>query len=99
MEGCVMFSFGYEVRDRGNIYQASSMIISVLHGEEVANLVAGFGMRLGWQSVYDEVVRDAAVADGAESPGRGRFTGMLDANMPEKEVWYGYEPNRVIFDM
>ncbi|KAK7420009.1 hypothetical protein QQX98_003015 [Neonectria punicea] len=46
---------------------------------ELFQLVNAFGMDMGWTRVYDEKTIADAVADGVENPGRGRFSGTIDA--------------------
>ncbi|KAF7554482.1 hypothetical protein G7046_g6813 [Stylonectria norvegica] len=58
-------------------------ILPSMKETEVFQLVNAFGMRMGWDTIYDEKTIDDAAADGIEQPGRGRFSGVIDACSPE----------------
>ncbi|KAF4451897.1 f-box containing protein [Fusarium austroafricanum] len=54
-------------------------IAPCLRNPELFQLTNAFGMDMGWENVYDERTISDAVADGVEHPGRGRFSGTVDA--------------------
>ncbi|KPM43543.1 hypothetical protein AK830_g3001 [Neonectria ditissima] len=54
-------------------------ITSNMTRSEVFQLVNAFGMDIGWTRIYDEKTIADAIADGVEGPGRGRFSGTIDA--------------------
>jgi hypothetical protein len=37
---------------------------------------------MGWENIYDQRTISDAIGDGVESPGRGRFSGTIDAMLP-----------------
>ncbi|KAH7141204.1 hypothetical protein B0J13DRAFT_445592 [Dactylonectria estremocensis] len=58
-------------------------IAPYIRSSEVFQLVHAFGMDIGWDNVYDDKTIDDAVADGVDIPGRGRFSGTIDAKSSE----------------
>ncbi|KAI9155249.1 hypothetical protein HJFPF1_07830 [Paramyrothecium foliicola] len=54
-------------------------ILAYVRPPEQHNLETTFGLRTGWDGIYDESVCEAAMNDGVECPGMGRFTGTLVA--------------------
>jgi hypothetical protein len=54
-------------------------IMAYVHPDELQCLENVFGMHTGWEHVYDEAIYEAAVNDGVECPGMGRFSGVLQA--------------------
>lgn len=54
-------------------------IIPFIAQEERALLTDAFGMVMGWSGIYSERIIEAAMADGVESPGAGRFSGVLES--------------------
>ncbi|KAF4332846.1 f-box containing protein [Fusarium beomiforme] len=58
-------------------------IAPFLRNAELFQLTTAFGMDVGWVNIYDERTICDARADGVEQPGRGRFSGTVDAaSMP-----------------
>ncbi|KAF7532460.1 hypothetical protein G7Z17_g13638 [Cylindrodendrum hubeiense] len=55
-------------------------IAPYIRSTEMFQLVNAFGMDIGWARVYDEKTIADAAADGVEGPGRGRFSGTIDAS-------------------
>lgn len=53
-------------------------IINYMPDEEERQLRTLFGFQLGWDNLYDPVVRQAAIADGNPSPGQARFFGKVE---------------------
>lgn len=64
-------------------------IVPHIKSHELDVLELLFDMTIGWENVYDERVISDAIADGVESPGRNRFTGMVDTHGPGP--WRGYK--------
>ncbi|KAH7198691.1 uncharacterized protein B0J16DRAFT_257625 [Fusarium flagelliforme] len=54
-------------------------IAPFIRSQELFQLTNAFGLDLGWDSVYDQQTIADAIADGVEHPGRGRFSGTIDA--------------------
>ncbi|KAG9497744.1 hypothetical protein J7337_010615 [Fusarium musae] len=54
-------------------------IVPCLRNQELLQLTTAFGMDMGWANVYDERTIYDARADGVEQPGKGRFSGTVDA--------------------
>ena len=54
-------------------------ILQYIPDHDHSNLVNGFGMTTGWHGIYETKVINAAIFDGVEHPGLGRFTGVLQA--------------------
>lgn len=50
-----------------------------IRSAELFQLVNAFGMDIGWTKVYDEKTIADASADGVDGPGKGRFSGTIDA--------------------
>jgi hypothetical protein len=54
-------------------------IVPCLRNQELLQLTTAFGMDMGWANIYDERTIYDARADGVEQPGKGRFSGTVDA--------------------
>ncbi|KAM5356398.1 hypothetical protein ACJ41O_003044 [Fusarium nematophilum] len=54
-----------------------------IRSQELFQLINAFGLDMGWENVYDAKAISDAAADGVESPGRGRFSGTIDAGSAE----------------
>ncbi|KAM0354159.1 hypothetical protein ACHAPU_001194 [Fusarium lateritium] len=54
-------------------------IAPCMRNHELFQLTNAFGMDMGWENVYDEGTISDARADGVEQPGRGRFSGTINA--------------------
>lgn len=64
-------------------------IINYMPDEEAWQLRKFFGFQLGWDSLYDPIVKQAAIADGNPHPGQARFFGEVDnksKSIGEKET-------------
>ncbi|KAI8713299.1 F-box domain-containing protein [Fusarium sp. LHS14.1] len=57
-----------------------------ISSRELFQLINAFGMDIGWENVYDSKTISDAVADGVESPGRGRFSGTIDADYADRDA-------------
>lgn len=53
-------------------------IINYMPDEEEQQLQSLFGFELGWDNLYDPIVKQAAIADGNPNPGQARFSGKVD---------------------
>ncbi|KAJ4317544.1 hypothetical protein N0V84_007289 [Fusarium piperis] len=60
---------------------------------ELFQLINAFGMDTGWENVYDSKMISDAVADGVETPGRGRFSGTIEADYAEARGTTGHLNN------
>ncbi|KAF4982024.1 hypothetical protein FZEAL_2274 [Fusarium zealandicum] len=58
-------------------------IAPYLRSQELFQLMNAFGMDVGWENVYDKKTISDAAADGVDNPGRGRFSGTIDAGSAE----------------
>jgi hypothetical protein len=54
-------------------------IAPFMRSQELFQLTNAFGLDMGWKNIYDQRTISDAIADGVESPGRGRFSGTIDA--------------------
>ncbi|RGP80472.1 f-box containing [Fusarium longipes] len=54
-------------------------IAPFLQRQELFQLTTAFGLDIGWENIYDQRTIFDAMSDGVESPGRGRFSGTIDA--------------------
>lgn len=54
-------------------------IAPFLRTQELFQLTNAFGLDMGWETFYDQKTIADAIADGVECPGRGRFSGTIDA--------------------
>lgn len=54
-------------------------IIPYMRPQETHNLTTAYHMEMGWTSVYDSKVIEAAMNDGVDVPGVGRFSGQMEA--------------------
>ncbi|RMJ07330.1 hypothetical protein BHE90_007465 [Fusarium euwallaceae] len=64
-----------------------------ISSRELFQLINAFGMDIGWENVYDSKMISDAVADGVENPGRGRFSGTIDADYAEVRSPTGHLSN------
>ncbi|KAM0558181.1 hypothetical protein ACHAPJ_004865 [Fusarium lateritium] len=55
-------------------------IAPYMRSHELFQLTNVFGMNMGWETIYDERTINDAAADGVEQPGKGRFSGTVDAS-------------------
>ncbi|RGP64432.1 f-box containing [Fusarium sporotrichioides] len=54
-------------------------IAPFIRPHELFQLTNAFGLNMGWENIYDPQTISDAIDDGVESPGRGRFSGTIDA--------------------
>ncbi|CEI65708.1 hypothetical protein FVEN_g12281 [Fusarium venenatum] len=57
-------------------------IAPFIRSQESFQLTDAFGLDMGWENIYDQRTISDAIGDGVESPGRGRFSGTIDAMLP-----------------
>lgn len=61
-----------------------------ISSRELFQLINAFGMDIGWENIYDGKMISDAMADGVDSPGRGRFSGTIDADYGEARGTAGH---------